>query len=115
MKDLTDREKNIILVRLEEIKFLHNSMITYWNKISWLSGIFALGILGGLITYITKHELSMLWFLIYILLSIAVSMGIFALIMIMFGKYFGEAVDKRKELKNNLIKDIKDGNLLKND
>ena len=87
-------------------------MLTYWNKIFWLSGIFALGILEDLITYITKYELSFLWFLSYIFISIAVSIIVFTLMIFILGKYFNEAVDKRRKLRNELIKDIKEGNLL---
>ena len=113
MKDLTDKEKSIIQVRLEEIKETQKTTLVVWTKIFWFSVIFALGILGFIVGYLTKNELSFILFLSYTFGAIGVSMGVLGFIMYIFSKPTNEYVERSKKLRNDLIKDIKEDNLLK--
>lgn len=109
--DLTDVEREIIKVRLESMKDSWQASLIIMNKVFWIAGIIAVGILVALLAFLSQLEITIKAFLSYVALAIPLTVITFVIIIAVLGKLW--YIPQTAESPKKLIRDIIEGNLLK--
>lgn len=108
---LIEREKKIIDVKLEYMKYRYQTVLSVRNKVLWSSVILSIGFLGIIMNYLRTQEISLNLFLGYGIMFIGFSIVLFMFLLYLWAKPLQNLIDENEKLTKDLINNIKTGKL----
>ena len=109
---LTDKEKELIKVKLQYIKYRQEATLTILNKAIWVGGIIFVGLLGIMLNYLINQELVFETFIIYSSFLVGIFLISFVVFLKILSIYIGKYKMEVDYRHNRLINQIKENKII---